>query len=101
HHLQETERRGLHDRDFLSAVSLGHGNDEKRVRMAHLAFLGSHCINGVSHLHTELLRKTVFHDLALTSSTRTVNNTNRITFKRLLTPSNRAPTTVLIPTLVA
>ena len=32
--------------------------------MAHLAFLGSHCVNGVSALHTELLRKTVFHDLA-------------------------------------
>ena len=36
----------------------------KRVRMAHLAFLGSHGVNGVSALHTDLLRKTVFHDLA-------------------------------------
>ena len=99
HHLQETERRGLHDRDFLSAVSLVHGNDEKRVRMAHLAFLGSHCINGVSHLHTELLRKTVFHDLALTTSTRIVNKTNGITFRRWLYEANRPLTSLLIDTL--
>ena len=63
-HLQETTQRGLTDPDFLAGVSLVHENGDKRVRMAHLAFLGSHCVNGVSALHTELLRKTVFHDLA-------------------------------------
>ena len=63
-HLQETSERGLTDPDFLANVSLVHENGNKRVRMAHLAFLGSHCVNGVSALHTDLLRKTVFHDLA-------------------------------------
>ena len=35
--------------------------------MGHLAFVGSHQVNGVSALHTELMRKTVFHDLAQTA----------------------------------
>ena len=99
HHLQETERRGLHGRDFLSAVSLVHENGDKRVRMAHLAFLGSHCVNGVSCLHTELLRTTVFHDLARTTSTRIVNKTNGITFRRWLHEANRPLTELLTATL--
>ena len=56
HHLQEAERRGLHDPAFRSRVSLVEESGEKRVRMAHLAFLGSHAVNGVSRLHTDLLR---------------------------------------------
>jgi len=99
HHLQETERRGLHERDFLSAVSLIHENGDRRVRMAHLAFLGSHCVNGVSHMHTELLRRTFFHDLARTTSTRIVNKTNGITFRRWLFQANQPLTKLLIETL--
>jgi starch phosphorylase len=98
-HLQETERRGLHERDFLSAVSLVHENGDKRVRMAHLAFLGSHCVNGVSQLHTDLLRKTLFHDLARTTSTRIVNKTNGITFRRWLHEANRPLTELLVERL--
>ena len=60
------------------------------MRMAHLAFLGAHCVNGVSALHTELLRETVFHDLAETAPTRIVNKTNGITFRRWLYDANRA-----------
>ncbi len=45
-------------------VSLIHEDGERRVRMAHLAFVGSHAVNGVSALHTDLLRGNVFHDLA-------------------------------------
>src|ERR1035437_6081718 len=95
-HLQETENRGLADPEFLSAVSLVHENGEKRVRMAHLAFLGSHCVNGVSQLHTDLLRKTVFHNLAKTAPTRIVNKTNGITFRRWLYEANGALTDLLI-----
>ena len=99
HHLKQAERLGLDERDFLSAVSLLHENGDKRVRMAHLAFLGSHCVNGVSHLHTELLRKTVFHDIARTTSTRIVNKTNGITFRRWLYQANQPLTGLLIATL--
>jgi starch phosphorylase len=99
HHLQETQRRGLHEKDFLSAVSLVHENGDKRVRMAHLAFLGSHCVNGVSALHTELMRKTVFRDLARTTSTRIINKTNGITFRRWLFEANQPLTQLLIATV--
>jgi glycogen phosphorylase len=68
-HLKETEKRGLTDPQFVSNISLVHEDGTKCVRMAHLAFLGSHTVNGVSGLHTELLRKTVFHDLATTART--------------------------------
>ena len=45
------------------SVSLIDENHGRRVRMGHLAFLGSHRVNGVSALHTELMRQTVFRDL--------------------------------------
>ena len=99
HHLQEAERRGLHDHAFRSRVSLVEENGEKRVRMAHLAFLGSHAVNGVSRLHTDLLRATVFRDLARTASTRIVNKTNGITFRRWLFEANRPLTQLLVSTL--
>ena len=63
--------------------------------MAHLAFVGAHCVNGVSALHTKLLRETVFHDLAETVPTHIVNKTNGITFRRWLYDAN-APLTALL-----
>ena len=44
-------------------VSLIDESDGRRVRMGHLAFVGAHKVNGVSALHTELMKQTVFHDL--------------------------------------
>jgi starch phosphorylase len=98
-HLRENERHGLFDPKFLAAVSLVDENGEKRVRMAHLAFLGAHCVNGVSALHTELLRKLVFHDLIRSAPTRIVNVTNGITFRRWLYECNRGLTELLVTTL--
>jgi starch phosphorylase len=98
-HLKAVERAGCEDSEFLSSVSLVQENGDKRVRMAHLAFLGSHCVNGVSALHTGLLRRTVFHDLAATTSTQIVNKTNGITFRRWLYDANRGLTDLLVETL--
>ncbi len=98
-HLKAVERAGATDADFLANVSLIQENGDKRVRMAHLAFLGSHTVNGVSALHTELLRKTVFHDLARTAPTRIVNKTNGITFRRWLGDANGALIRLLVRTL--
>jgi len=99
HHLQESERRGLHKPELLSRISLVEESTEQRVRMAHLAFVGSHAVNGVSRLHTDLLRKTVFHDLARASPTRIVNKTNGVTFRRWLYEANRPLTELLVSTL--
>ncbi len=98
-HLEEVERRGNTSREILSSVSLVSEGGEKRVRMAHLAFVGSHSVNGVSALHTELLRKTIFHDLSTTSATRVVNKTNGITFRRWLFEANRPLTALLVERL--
>lgn len=98
-HLQETGKRGLTDPKFLAAVSLIQEKGEKRVRMAHLAFLGSASVNGVSALHTDLLRKTVFHDLGETTPTRVVNKTNGITFRRWLFEANPSLTALLVERL--
>ena len=70
--------------DDIRALSLIAEGDERRVRMGHLAFIGSHHINGVSALHTELMRSTVFRHLHRRFPERIVNKTNGITFRRWL-----------------
>jgi starch phosphorylase len=102
-HLQDLERRGLNDPAFIASTSLVQDNGERRVRMAHLAFLGTHCVNGVSALHTELLKDTVFHDLIKASppqaTTQVVNKTNGITFRRWLYEANPVLTGLLVEQL--
>ena len=56
--------------------------------MGNLAFIGSHKINGVSALHTDLMRKTVFHALNSVYPGRITNKTNGITFRRWLIECN-------------
>ncbi|HWM45557.1 MAG TPA: glycogen/starch/alpha-glucan phosphorylase [Xanthobacteraceae bacterium] len=71
-----------------AAASLIDEGAEKRVRMGHLAFVGSHKVNGVSGLHTDLMRRTVFADLNRLYPDRIVNKTNGITFRRWLYQAN-------------
>ena len=56
--------------------------------MSSLAFLGSHKVNGVSALHTELMRQTVFRELHQLYPDRIVNKTNGITLRRWLFEAN-------------
>ena len=69
--------------------------DGRHVRMGHLAFVGSHRVNGVSALHTELMRETVFADLHRLYPERIVNKTNGITFRRWLHQANPRLTRLL------
>jgi starch phosphorylase len=69
---------------------------EHVVRMGQLASLGSHRVNGVSALHTDLLKKTVFRALHRTFPDRIVNQTNGITPRRWLFECNPALRDVLI-----
>ena len=66
--------------------------------MGHLAFLGSHRVNGVSALHTDLMRETVFRDLHALDPDRIVNKTNGITFRRWLHEANPGLTRLLVET---
>ena len=64
--------------------------------MGHLAFIGSHRVNGVSALHTRLMRETVFADLHRLYPERIVNKTNGITFRRWLHQANPGLTRLLV-----
>jgi glycogen phosphorylase len=61
---------------------------ERRVRMSHLAIIGSHRINGVAQLHSDLMRKHVFNEFARMYPERFINVTNGIAVRRWLKQSN-------------
>ena len=95
-HLDAVSNRFPHDGRLLSSVSLieeGHG---RRVRMGHLAVVGSHKVNGVSALHSELLKQTVFSDFHKLFPDRLTNKTNGITFRRWLQQCNPGLTSLLV-----
>ena len=80
-------RPGDRDRRSGACRSSTEGG-ERRVRMAHLAVIGSHHVNGVAQLHTELMRKSVFRGFAELYPDRFVNVTNGIAVRRWLKQSN-------------
>jgi starch phosphorylase len=79
----------------LAALSLIDDNAGRRLRMSSLAFVGSHKVNGVSALHTELMRQTVFRELHQMYPDRIVNKTNGITMRRWLFAANPGLTSLL------
>ncbi|WP_277983465.1 glycogen/starch/alpha-glucan phosphorylase [Sphingomonas faeni] len=85
---------GIDDR-AISAISLIDEGGERRVRMANLAFAGSHSVNGVAALHTQLMKKTVFADLHRLYPTRINNKTNGITPRRWLQQCNPGLTALI------
>ncbi|HMK44550.1 MAG TPA: glycogen/starch/alpha-glucan phosphorylase [Dissulfurispiraceae bacterium] len=64
------------------------GEGDRRVHMARLAIIGSHTVNGVSALHSELLKSTVFADFHIMSPGKFTNVTNGITHRRWLIEAN-------------
>ncbi|MCA0241168.1 MAG: glycogen/starch/alpha-glucan phosphorylase [Proteobacteria bacterium] len=86
--LLEAGRHRPGDADFLRRLSLIDENGERRVRMAHLSIVGSHKVNGVSALHSELLQQTIFADFAAIWPERFVNVTNGVTPRRWLAQAN-------------
>src|ERR1700689_3840905 len=95
-HLDAVRALGRRDGAFLSSVSLIEEYHGRRVRMGNLAFIGSHKINGVSALHTDLMRKTVFHTLDQVYPNRITNKTNGITFRRWLMEANPRLTKIIV-----
>ena len=72
----------------LSLINDNSGHGDKYVRMAHLAALGSHAINGVAALHTELLKTNVLNDFYLLTPEKFSNKTNGVTPRRWMVLSN-------------
>ena len=94
-HLDAARKQGMTDPGFMASISLIDEHSGRRVRMGALAFVGSHKINGVSGLHTNLMKQTVFHDLNVLYPGRIVNKTNGITFRRWLMECNPRLTSII------
>ena len=73
---------------FAARLSLVDESGERYIRMAHLAAVGSHAINGVAAMHTELLQQTVMKDFHAVSPEKFVNVTNGVTPRRWIALSN-------------
>ncbi|HEY9846227.1 MAG TPA: glycogen/starch/alpha-glucan family phosphorylase, partial [Candidatus Caenarcaniphilales bacterium] len=86
--LEEVRTRYPNDPQRVARVSLIEEGPEKQVRMAHLACVGSHAINGVAALHTELLKKDVLRDFYELWPEKFSNKTNAVTPRRWLVLSN-------------
>jgi starch phosphorylase len=76
--------------DKLTRLSLIEEGPQRRVRMAHLAVVGSHCTNGVAELHSRLLRQHLLADFAELWPERFTNVTNGVTPRRWMAVANPA-----------
>ena len=86
--LDDVRVRYPNDDQLLRRLSLIDEAGDKYIRMAHLASVGSHAINGVAALHTELLKRTVLRDFHRVSPEKFFNVTNGVTPRRWIALSN-------------
>ncbi|HEX3470675.1 MAG TPA: glycogen/starch/alpha-glucan phosphorylase [Silvibacterium sp.] len=86
--LEEVRAAFPGDSDRLSRMSLVDESGERFVRMAYLATVGSHRVNGVARMHSELLKQTVMHDFAELWPKKFCNVTNGVTPRRFLAVCN-------------
>lgn len=97
--LAQVQARYPGDDDRIARLSLIEEGAEKQVRMAHLACVGSHAINGVAALHTELLKQDVLRDFYQFWPEKFTNKTNGITPRRWLLMSNPRLTDLITETI--
>ncbi|KAI3639319.1 hypothetical protein MIR68_002849 [Amoeboaphelidium protococcarum] len=87
--LQNVEKKFPNDRDRLARMSIIEEGMPQFVRMAHLAIVGSHTINGVASIHSSLIKQTIFQDFVkFYGDEKFQNKTNGITPRRWLHQSN-------------
>jgi starch phosphorylase len=87
--LQSVERRFPKERELLGNVSIIEESQPKMVRMAYLAIIGSHKVNGVAELHSDLIKTTIFKDFVkIFGPDRFTNVTNGVTPRRWLHQAN-------------
>ncbi|HEY3327324.1 MAG TPA: glycogen/starch/alpha-glucan phosphorylase [Novimethylophilus sp.] len=86
--LQDVMHRFPGDAELLRRMSIIDESSGRRIRMAHLAIIGSHTVNGVAKLHTELMKSTIFADFERYSPGKIINMTNGVTPRRWLNQAN-------------
>ncbi|XP_072169352.1 glycogen phosphorylase, brain form-like [Diadema setosum] len=84
HHLEEVRRLYPDDPDRMRRMSIVEEGDHKRINMAHLSIVGSHAVNGVAAIHSNLLTTSVFKDFYEMMPDKFQNKTNGITPRRWL-----------------
>jgi len=83
------------DDNIKSTVAIVTGDGERRVNMARLAIVGSHTVNGVSELHSKIIKEHIFHDFYKIFPEKFRNVTNGITHRRWLLESNPGLSTLI------
>lgn len=86
--LQQVMHQFPGDSELLRRLSIIDEGGGRRVRMSHLAIVGSHTVNGVAALHTELMKRTIFADFERIQPGKIVNMTNGVTPRRWLNQAN-------------
>lgn len=98
--LQKVEQAFPGDRALLGRLSIIEENPFQQVRMAHLAIIGSHTVNGVAAIHSELIKSTIFRDFVLFyGASKFQNKTNGITPRRWLHQANPGLSDLISETL--
>ncbi|CAH1098666.1 unnamed protein product [Psylliodes chrysocephalus] len=83
-HIEDIKKRWPTDLDRMRRMSLIEEDGEKRVNMAHLAIVGSHVVNGVARIHSEIIKADLFRDFYELTPEKFQNKTNGITPRRWL-----------------
>ena len=86
--LQQVMHQFPGDGELLQRLSIIDERDGRRMRMSHLAIIGSHTVNGVAALHTELMKHTIFADFERVMPGKIINITNGVTPRRWLNQAN-------------
>jgi glycogen phosphorylase len=86
--LREVRNRHPFDLDLLERMSIIEDRPQRQVRMAHLAIVGSHAVNGVAELHTRILRERTFQHFHALWPGKIQCKTNGVTPRRWLLASN-------------
>ena len=97
--LEDIRKKYPDDEELANRLSLIDESGEKFIKMAHLAAVGSHSINGVARLHTELMKQDVLRDFYYITPEKFNNKTNGVTPRRFMCVSNPELTSLINRTI--
>lgn len=83
-HMENVKKHFKGDMDRMRRMSCVEEDGEKRINMAHLSIVGSHAVNGVAAIHSQILKDELFHDFYEMEPKKFQNKTNGITPRRWL-----------------
>lgn len=92
--MKEVEAAFPGDTDRLRRMSVIEESNPKMIRMANLSIVGSHSVNGVAHIHSEILKETLFKDFYELWPDKFNNKTNGVTPRRWIATCNRPLKTI-------